>query len=159
MLRWRPRASSGPRQRPGAMRGCALHAALAMWGMLPVAVRAAMHGTSNQTAIASPGCVLIDSFHVNNQCDKALLLKGWNQIIPPGEHVVQGSRQDDALRLSWRLVDGPSNYDYVELSGSWLGPGSELCGHPNYATWLGFTPSSRYEALDPASGAPACADA
>jgi len=57
------------------------------------------------------------------------------------------------------LEGGPAGYDIIEMNYDWPGAGSELCAHPNYASWHGFTTSSRYEALDPDTGELACADA
>jgi len=111
-------------------------------------------------AAARGGCVRIERFVVENRCSKTLELKGWSQRVPPGAEVAIGGRHhDDVARISWRLQGGPAAYDYIELNGAWSGAGSELCAHPNYASWFGFTTSSRYEALDPQTGGLACADA
>jgi len=107
-----------------------------------------------------PGCVRVERLVVRNQCSDELIVKGWSQRVAPGEEVaLSGWRWEDLARLSWRLAHGPWDYDYIELNGNLRGAGDNLCAHPNYATWYGFTTSSRYEALDPKTMAPACADA
>ena len=75
-------------------------------------------------------------------------------------------------RISWRYVDGPWDTDFIEsppriipcasssgcatyrgllrslcmirLNGDWKGVGTPFCGHPNFATWAGFSMSSRH---------------
>jgi len=111
-------------------------------------------------AASRGGCVRIQRFVVHNQCEKTVELKGWAERVPPGaERDIAGRHTDDLARISWRLEGGPWAYDYIELNGDWRGAGTEFCSHPNYASWYGFTTSSRYEALDPQTGGLACADA
>mmetsp|Transcript_175598 Transcript_175598/g.563153 ORF Transcript_175598/g.563153 Transcript_175598/m.563153 type:complete len:248 (-) Transcript_175598:99-842(-) len=109
---------------------------------------------------AGVGCVRIERFDVVNHCPKGIELLGWSRRVAAGETAsIEGRRSEDLGRLSWRLQDGPWGYDYIELNGAWTGAGTDLCAHPNYATWFGFSTSSRYEALDPSSGQLSCADA
>jgi len=110
--------------------------------------------------VARPGCVRVEEFVVSNQCDKSIVLQGWDQVVGPGQTTsVTAARSSDLQRVSWRFQDGPWAHDYIELNGDWAAAGTDFCAHPNYATWYGFTTSSRYEALDVSTGKLACADA
>lgn len=54
------------------------------------------------------------------------------------------------------MVNYWDKMDFIELNTYWTGPGSNLCGHPSYSNYNGFSMPSKYEALNPQSGAFAC---
>eukprot|EP00443_Scrippsiella_acuminata_P065027 CAMPEP_0115429586 /NCGR_PEP_ID=MMETSP0271-20121206/30594_1 /TAXON_ID=71861 /ORGANISM="Scrippsiella trochoidea, Strain CCMP3099" /LENGTH=245 /DNA_ID=CAMNT_0002854765 /DNA_START=61 /DNA_END=799 /DNA_ORIENTATION=- len=124
-----------------------------------VSSRSAPPRRDSASTTAQPGCVRVEEFVVLNRCDKTIFLEGWDQLIGPGETTtISTVRTSDLQRISWRFQDGPWAHDYIELNGDWAAAGTEYCSHPNYATWYGFTTSSRYEALEVGTDKLACAD-
>eukprot|EP00434_Breviolum_minutum_P013672 symbB.v1.2.012054.t1/scaffold824.1/size159532/5 len=100
------------------------------------------------------------NFSFVNLCEDDIFLKDWDVIIPArGFKEVEHLRHTGLQRISWRYVEGPWDSDFIELNGNWPGVGVPMYGHPNYASWCGFSMSSRYEALDPKTGTSACSDA
>ncbi|CAJ1345598.1 unnamed protein product [Effrenium voratum] len=109
---------------------------------------------------ATPRCSKVERFSFVNQCQTDIFLKDWELLVPArSAREVVGQRRVGLQRISWRFKEGPWDVDFIELNGDWPGEGYDMCGHPNFASWSGFSMSSRYEALDPVSGRYACADA
>ena len=103
--------------------------------------------------------VQVTRFSFQNRCLRDIYLSDWDLLIEKqSSKEIKGLRSSNLQRISWRFKDGPWDTDFIELNGDWHGIGTRL-GHPNYATWAGFSMSSRYEALDPLSGDLACSDA
>ncbi|CAE6953497.1 unnamed protein product [Symbiodinium natans] len=105
------------------------------------------------------GCSQVTNFSFVNGCEADVILKDWNVVVPAKmSYQVSELRSSGLQRISWRYVDGPWDTDFIELNGDWKGVGTPFCGHPNFATWAGFSMSSRYEALLPGEETFACAD-
>eukprot|EP00439_Symbiodinium_sp_Y106_P031399 s2646_g3.t1 len=100
--------------------------------------------------VALGGCVEVTNFSFVNSCGADVILKDWNVVVPANtSQQVMELRTSGLQRISWRYVDGPWDTDFIELNGDWMGVGTPFCGHPNFASWAGFSMSSRYEALLP----------
>ncbi|CAE7242352.1 unnamed protein product [Symbiodinium sp. CCMP2592] len=100
--------------------------------------------------VALGGCVEVTNFSFVNSCGADVILEDWNVVVPANtSQQVMELRTSGLQRISWRYVDGPWDTDFIELNGDWLGVGTPFCGHPNFASWAGFSMSSRYEALLP----------
>ncbi|CAL1127683.1 unnamed protein product [Cladocopium goreaui] len=113
---------------------------------------------------AAAGSSQVFNFTFINDCKNDIILQDWDVIIPASgfKEVLHlrrtGLQRPISERISWRYLSGPWDTEFIELNGDWAGVGTPMYGHPNYASWAGFSMSSRYEALDP-SGRYACSDA
>lgn len=103
------------------------------------------------------GCSYVNKLVFANWCGKDIHLDGWNQQIAAGQTLDITWSRPSSNRIQWKYTDGV-DYDFIELNRDWSGPGSPLCGHPSYSNYNGFSMASKYEALNPDTGAKACRD-
>ena len=93
--------------------------------------------------LLSTASVQVTKFSFENRCVRDIHLKDWDLLIEAkSSKEVEQLRSTGLQRISWRFLDGPWDTDFIELNGDWPGVGTKL-GHPNYATWAGFSMSSR----------------
>lgn len=100
-----------------------------------------------------------------NQCDKDIEIMYWNSgVRVPAQSTVNITERrqrssiprDQLQRVTWKYADDPHplHINFIELNQDWEGPGQQLCGaqvsYSSYAS--GFSMSSKYESLDPATG-------
>lgn len=101
------------------------------------------------------GCSYVNKVVFSNWCSKDIYLDGWGQTISAGATLDITWSRPSSNRIAWKYTDG-EQYDFIELNTYWTGPGSNLCGHPSYSNYNGFSMASKYEALNPDTGAFAC---
>lgn len=108
---------------------------------------------------AEAGCSDVPKVTFANYCEKDVTVDGWNVVVPAGQVMDITEGRPASERITWKYTDGSTQKgDFIELNTQWPGPGTCFGSHPSYSTYNGYNMASKYEALNPDTGMPACPD-
>lgn len=108
---------------------------------------------------AESGCSEVPKLSFANFCEKDVRVEGWGVVVPAGQVVDITEGRAASQRITWKYADdSTAQGDFIELNNDWPGPGTCYGGHPSYSSYNGYNMASKYEALNPDTGEPACTD-